>query len=190
MRLPSRIPAFLVALAGLAQSQVALAQTEAQARLQPCLTEEEVSALAVYAAPSIIQGLSMRCSSTLSSNGFLATEGAALADRFAQRQQEAWPTARSAALKLLDKPEQAQLVRQLPEEAVRPLMGAVVGQMAMKHLKTADCATAERGLEILSPLPVESVGGMLGVVLALAPMPGGPRICPLDGASAPRKFRG
>lgn len=178
------------ALAIAALPHAAIAQVQATAPAKPCVSEQEVSALVIYAAPSLIQGVSLRCEKSLSTSGFLATQGAALAGKFAKRQVEVWPTAKTAMLKLMDKPEEAKLVQQLPDEAVRPLFGPVVSQMLIRDLKPGDCGKIERGLRILAPLPVESIGEISGFILGMAPATKGPKVCPYDDPNAARKTSG
>lgn len=175
MALSKSVPALLM-LAALSQTQLAYAQTSAPAK--PCVSEQEVSALLIYAAPSLIQGVSLRCEKNLAANGYLATQGGALAGRFSEKQAQVWPAAKKALLKLVDKPDQANLVRQLPDEVVRPLFGPVVSQMIVRDVKPSDCGRIERGLKLLSPLPVDSIGEISGFLLGLAPAGKGPKVCP------------
>lgn len=184
----ARLTAAVLALASLAQAGAAQAQEVAPPK--PCVSEQEVSALVIYAAPSLIQGISTRCGKSLSTSGFLATQGTAMAARFQQRQVQAWPVAKGAMLKLLDKPEEAHLVRQLPDDAVRPLFGAVVSQMLIKDLRPTECAKVERGLSLLAPLPIESIGAIAGFVMAFKDDAKGLRVCPYEESPALRKSSG
>ena len=173
-----------LALAALMQAPVAQAQ-------ESCVSEKEVAALAIYAAPSLIQGVSTRCGKNLPANGFLATQGAALAQRYQTQQLAVWPQAKQAMLKLINKPDEVELIRQLPDDAVRPLFGSVVSQMLVKDIKPADCGKIERGIKILAPLPVESVGEITGFLMSMAGSESkGPKVCPYDDKTASRNTSG
>jgi hypothetical protein len=186
----SRTSLLAGALALVSLPQAAIAQVQSAAPAKPCVSEQEVSALLIYAAPSLIQGVSLRCEKTLSSSGFLATQGPTLAGKFAKRQVEVWPTAKSAMLKLMDKAEEARLVRKLPDEAVHPLFGPVVTQMLIKNLKPADCGKVERGISLLAPLPVESIGALAGYIVAFKNDEKGPKVCPYEEPPLSRKSSG
>jgi hypothetical protein len=66
----------------------------------------------------------------------------------------------------------------LPEDALRPFVDALVGQMIAGEIKPDSCGKIERGLELLSPLPAENVGGLVAFIVELSNRKS-PPICPV-----------
>lgn len=158
---------FAAALALTSLSTPVMAQVAASTA--SCITEAEVSALVVYAMPSLIASLSPSCSAHLSSEGFIATGGAALADRYATRSEAVWPTARSAITKFAgSKSTDIAMFANLPDNAIRPLADALIEQMVAAEIKPDSCRDIERFAKVLSVLEPEETGALAAVVVALA----------------------
>ena len=85
-------------LAVLAAAAMALKPVAAQAQ-QACITEDEVSAIAIYSVPSLLQGMRLKCAGELASTGFLARRGDELAARYTRLQPAVWPRAKAGLLK-------------------------------------------------------------------------------------------
>lgn len=159
----------LVGFAALAHSQAAMAAQ--------CVTEDEIAGLAIYAVPPLINGLAPVCGPVLSPDGYLAQKGEALADRYAQLGDANWPLAKSAMLKFIEKKDSGfDALATLPDEAVRPLIEAVLVQKLASDIPTKDCPKIERGLEIADELPPETVGVLIGFIMGLV-KPKNPEIC-------------
>lgn len=173
-----RIFAGTVALAALASGQAAAAQAAAG-----CISEREVAQLAVYAVPSVIEGVRGKCAKTLSSSGFLATEGTAFAARYSALQGETWPGAKSAIAKFATAKSDAETsntfatLAGLPDEAVRPLVDALIAQKIGETIKSSDCSKVERGIQLLSPLGPRDSGALVGFVFGLV-KPEAVAVCP------------
>jgi hypothetical protein len=65
----------------------------------------------------------------------------------------------------------------LPDEAVRPLVEAVLVQKIASDIKPQNCPKIERGFELIDKLPPETVGEVIGFVMGLV-KPKSPEICP------------
>lgn len=65
----------------------------------------------------------------------------------------------------------------LPDEAVRPLVEAMLVQKLTGDIQPDECPRIERGLEIVDELPPETVGELIGYVMGLV-KPKNPEICP------------
>lgn len=173
--------AFFPALAAAA----ALVSAQAQAATQPtCLTEREVANLAIYAAPALVQGVRGKCAASLSSSGFLATKGDAFAARYAALQNETWPVAKEAAMKLAgakagtkDANDLMATLSGLPDNAVRPLLDGLISQKIGEAIHPGDCANVERGIQLASVIGPRDSGALIGFVLAMV-KPKDPPICP------------
>lgn len=155
---------------------VALIATAAPASAQtavpklPDLTGEEAAALAIYAVPGLIGAARQTCAGRLSANGFLARRGDSLAQRYAARQTAVWPRARSAMFKFAGgaAAEQMKTFSRLPDEAVRPLVDALIRQEAAARITPQSCSYVERMAEALAPLEPAQAGKILGVLFDIA----------------------
>ncbi len=173
-----RIVATFTALTALGSAQAAMAQASA-----PCISEREVAQLAVYAVPALVTGVRGKCARSLSASGFLATRGDAFAARYASLQGETWPAAKSAIAKFATSKADAKAAEtfaslaSLPDEAVRPLVDALIAQKIGETVKAKDCAKIERGIQLLSPLGPRDSGALVGFVFGLV-KPDDVAVCP------------
>ena len=141
---------------------------------QGCLTEEEVSAIAIYSVPSLVEAVRLRCQGELSANGFLNRPNNSLKSRYATLQTRVWPCAKSGLLKVLagrSGPAQSaqtlEMIRNLPDNAVRPLVDALIVQEASAKVDTQHCRRIERVIELASPIDPEVAGNVLGAIVGL-----------------------
>jgi hypothetical protein len=157
----NRIAAAAV-LAALALPAVAQARTN--------LSPEATQAAVRYALPHLLAGIRSTCAPKLSPSGYLATNGAALFDRYSQGSEAAWPAARVALMELGSEknPETAQMFTQMPDSALKPFVDAMISSMVATKIKVGDCPDVERGLELLAPLPPENIAGLVGFVIEMA----------------------
>ena len=168
-----------LAIAALAVSQTAAAQDKAG-----CLSEREISQLAVYAVPSVVEGVRGKCGRTLSSGGYLAKNGDSFVAKYAALQNESWPGAKSAITKFAtakttnkEDADTFAMVASLPDDAVRPLVDAMIAQKIGEEIIVADCSKVERGIQLLSPLGARDSGALVGFIFALV-KPEDAAICP------------
>lgn len=173
-----RAAALCLGFASLIPHHAAYAQASAEA----CIAQADVSDGVIYAMPLLMAAVRGKCDGALSSSGFLATGGDAFIAPFAQRQGAAWP----GAMRMLSQfggkggaqaDEMMTMFQTLPPETVRPLFDAVIEQKVAEEIKVGDCAKIERGVELLSPLPPENVGGLITFLLDVAKVDN-PKVCP------------
>jgi hypothetical protein len=170
-------------LAAAAAGALALQPIAAQA--QPtCMTEAEVSAIAIYSVPSLVQAMRLRCGGELPANGYIARRGGALSERYAALQPRVWPRAKSGMMKVLGAQSGAAQGRQmldsigsLPDEAVRPLIDAWIVQETSARIPVANCQRLEWVIEALAPVEPEVAGGLIGAIVGLVD-PGKVPVCP------------
>ncbi|MEE4206031.1 MAG: hypothetical protein V2I39_07060 [Erythrobacter sp.] len=166
----TRFLAPALALAALAQGTAAHAQ-------QACAAPRDIDDAMTYAMPLAFDATRAACSTTLARDGFLATEGERIAARFRQRQDAAWPGALRVLRLVVEQrgPDPAagdidfaQVIDTVPPETLRPLADALLRQMVAKEIGREDCRNIERGLELLSPLPVENIAGLMTFLVDIA----------------------
>lgn len=168
-----------LAAAGALVSTQAHAQTQAA---KACLSEREVAQMAIYAVPSIVEGVRGKCGNALSRSGFLASKGTDFAAKYAALQNETWPVAKAGILKFVggksakDR-ESIAMFATLPDNAVRPLVDAMIAQQIGEAIKPANCGNVERGMQLASVMSPRDSGAMIAFVMAMA-KPKSPPICP------------
>jgi hypothetical protein len=148
------------------QPQIAAAQAN-------CIAEEEVSAMAIYAVPSVVQAMKLRCSGVLSDNGFLARDADSMARRYSALQARSWPQAKAGLLKIVTSGanvEGAQtiaLVAGLPDENVRPLVDALIVQEVSARIPAESCGNAERLVQAIAPIEPQQAGSLIAAIAGL-----------------------
>jgi hypothetical protein len=157
-----------------AAAAVIVLQPVAASAQQACVTEEEVSAIAIYSMPSLVEGVRVRCNGQLAPNGFLSRQNNSLKARYAALQAKAWPRAKSGLLKVLATKSSAtqgaqglDMIGNLPDNAVRPLVDALIVQEVSPKIETGQCGRIERIIELASPIDPEVAGNLLGAVVGL-----------------------
>lgn len=154
------------ALAGLGTAEVAAAQGPA------CLSEQEVTSLVTYALPVVMNSTMKTCSPQLSPQGYFATQGSGLVQRYAARKSAAWPQAKAALIKLGGNDDKMKdIVANLSDEALQPFAEGIVSAMVTRGIKPGQCKAIERGVRLLSPLPPENTAELVTFILVLADKP-------------------
>jgi hypothetical protein len=156
----------------------------ASAQEGACISEEEVSSMAIYAMPGLVQSMHITCGASLAPDGFLATEGDSMAGRYAALQDAAWPQAKSGIMKFAGarakkKSAELDILAQLPDNAVRPLLEAMLVQEVSAKIAQKDCRKAERAMEAIAPIEPETAGNLIGVVIGIAGVQN-PPVCAVD----------
>jgi len=180
MASPVRLLAALTAASLLFQPTLASAQAAA------CVTEQEVSAIAIYSVPSLVQAVRLRCADELGSSGYLARRGDALSARYAALQPAVWPRAKSGLFKLFtgaasDSRRGLDTISTLPDDAVRPFVDALIVQESAPKIAPRNCTRIERVIEVMAPIDPEVAGTLLGVLVGFADSDRIP-VCPARGA--------
>ena len=141
----------------------------AMAADEVCLTPREFTALSTYALPSVIGGTSRACSALLPPDSFLRRSGDELAARYARGKAAAWPEARAAFLKMsaAKDPGAAQLFTAMPDDALQQVADAALAGIVASKVKPDSCATIDRALALLSPLPPENTAELIALAAGL-----------------------
>jgi hypothetical protein len=177
-----RFAAPVLAMAALATSQTALAQSQA------CVVPADLADAVVYAMPIAYDAASTACANRLSADGFMKTQGNAYIATFREGQAKAWPGAFRFLKTFMNSKEgesgmdMGAMLAAMPEDALRPFVDAFVGQMIAGEIKGDACGKIERGLELLSPLPSENLGGLIAFLMDLSDAKT-PEICPTPAPS-------
>ncbi|WP_298174755.1 hypothetical protein [Novosphingobium sp.] len=154
------------ALVSLGAAEVAAAQEPA------CLSEREVTSLVTYALPVVMNSTMKACRPQLSPQGYFATQGTSLVQRYAVRKSAAWPEARAALVKLGGNDDKLKdIVSNLSDEALQPFAEGMVSAVVTKGIKPGQCKAIERATRLLSPLPPENTAELVTFILVLSDKP-------------------
>lgn len=176
MRRPTlALAALMVTLPGLAH-----------AAEPPCLTAAEFTSLASYGLPSVIKGATERCAATLPAGAWLKQNGAQLSSRYAEAKPRAWPGAKAAFLKLggTGDKQAVDMIKTLPDTTLQPMVDGLIEGMIGQQLPTDRCATVDRVVRLLSPLPAENTAELIALAAGLGTKSGQAKagkfsICPV-----------
>lgn len=139
---------------------------------QTCVTEDEVSAIAIYSVPSLVQAVRLRCGAELTASGYLARRGDSLVARYSALQPKVWPDAKSGLLKILAAKsgqggQNLSILANLPDNTVRPLVDALIVQELSPKIAVKNCSRIERAIQVSAPIDPEVAGTLLGVVAGI-----------------------
>ncbi len=184
-----RLIAPTLALAALASAQTA------QAQQQACVAAADLGDAVTYAMPIAFDAARTACANRLTDNGFMATGGENFIATFRSGQDKAWPGAfRLIKTFMADEAnaggggnaDMGAMLSALPEDALRPFVDGLVGQMIAGEIKGDSCSKIERGLALIAPLPPENVGGLFAFIAEMAELKN-PPICGAATAAAQAK---
>lgn len=146
---------------------------------EACLTETQVSAMVIYGVPLAMGGLQESCSGQLGTSGFLATGAPAMADRYAAQSDAVWPEAFAAFSTFAGRngdDRGFEAMRQMPEEALRPFLDALITGLISAQIPADKCGDIEKLLEALAPLEPHEAGRLAAVIASLTGVEN-PSIC-------------
>ncbi len=149
---------------GKAAAILALVAVPSASRAQTtCLTQAETSAMIGYVLPDLVAGVRDKCNATLPPNSFLSSHSRELEARYRSRADMLWPQARVAFVKMVGEDE---VMKKLPDSALRPFLTAAFATTITDDLKPKDCVTADGLVEALAPLPPENLARLIGMIIA------------------------
>ncbi|MEO0590837.1 MAG: hypothetical protein AAFZ11_09785 [Pseudomonadota bacterium] len=164
----------------------ALGSAQAAQAQQACVAPEDAADAVVYVMPAAYDATLNSCKSEFNEETFLTSaEGSNFIEQFRTQQDERW-AGTFRFLKVFIEAQSdgdegmSEMIAAMPEESLRPFVDGILGQMIGEQIKTDTCGTIDRGVELLSPLPVENVGGLVAFILELVELDN-PPICGLDG---------
>lgn len=162
----------------LRMAMLAAVPSVAQAAEPPCLTAAEFTALSTYSLPSIIAGTQQRCAATLGPNAWLSRNGAQLSQRYSSAKPAAWPRAKAAFIKLgsASGDNAINAVKSLPDDKLQPIADTLIEGMIGQQIPTNRCATIDRMVRLLAPLPPENTAELIALAAGLGSASGRGRV--------------
>jgi hypothetical protein len=165
----------------------ALLAAPATAQSRACLTAPEAESLALVALPEVLRETGRVCAARLPAASLIRRDGGALIDKYQAAADAAWPSAQSAIVKLSD----PAVTLLLQSAYARPVLTSMIAPLIVGRIALDDCATVDRLVTLLQPLPPRNTAGVVVTVLQylkadkakggkaavpdlpLCPMPGG-----------------
>ncbi len=164
------------AMAALVSGQAAHAQSA-------CVAPADLDDAIIYAMPLAYDAAQNVCASKFAVDGFMTTQGASFVEGFREQQDSAWPGAFRMLKVFMAKPnggsgtdEMLGLISSMPAESLRPFVDAIVAQKLTEEIKPDTCGKIERAMELISPLPVENVSGLVTFIAEQSDLKN-PEIC-------------
>lgn len=156
-------------LAPLALAATAVAQPAAAQQLD--LTENEMATVARIAMPAAFRSLQVKCSPVLSASAYMFASGESLHRKLTTASQSAAPGASRilASVAARSNPAMSEILAGMPAETLLPFVNEMVAGMLTREIEPDQCATIDRVLELIEPLPAENVADLLALAYAQSP---------------------
>lgn len=160
------------ALAGL------FAMGSAASAAQPCLQPLEAEDLVVFVLPALTEAMARKCGPMLPAGATLSRSGTALAARYRTDSNAAWPNARVAFGKISG----GETLSFLSDEVNRKIIEEASSAAIVADFKSKDCATVDRFMGALSPLPARNVAQLVALFMEIGQKEGRSpmSICPAE----------
>ncbi len=124
---------------------------------RPCLTDTEAQAMVLVAMPDILRETGRLCAPRLPATSPIRQADGALVGRYQAAADQAWPGARAAIVKLSDPTVDILL----QSDYARPLLTSIIVPLIVGRIAIGDCATIDRLVTNLAPLPPRNTAGIV-----------------------------
>jgi hypothetical protein len=158
-------------LALVSSSQIMAAQTQAaEAGAKQCLTRPELRGMVAYFLPTVLQSTIDKCTQRLAADSYMLARAPQLVTTLEAGRAESWPMAKRAFIKIggNDSKDTAKVFSSLPEEAIRPIVEAVISEKLGGAIKPENCGDINRIMTPLEPLPAGNMIDMVTEVMFVA----------------------
>jgi hypothetical protein len=159
----------LVRLASLAALSGAVMTAAPASAQDDDLDPAAVAAAVRYGLPQAFEGYMTRCFETLDGEGYAVTNAPRLRTKFSDGADAAWPGARQFLMQIAQEEagQMGDLIGDLDDVELRTFVDGLIESLAAQEIKLESCETIERGLEILDPVPADTVASMFGFLVEL-----------------------
>ncbi len=132
------------------------------------MSEEEVATLARIAMPAAFRGLQVKCDPVLGADAYMFASGDMLEARLTTASNSATPQVSGliARMSAQGNPQMAEVLAGMPPEALVPFFNEMIAGMVTSRIEADDCATIDRVLFLLDPLPPENLAQLLAFFYA------------------------
>jgi hypothetical protein len=134
-----------------------IAAAPAEQAQRPCLTQEQVENLTLFALPPLLEGAATACARDLPADAYLPNGGRALARTLAAESSGRWASANS----ILTMMAKDQFPAGLSESTARGLLHDLVLNGLSTPKGRVHCSRINRAADLLSPLPPRNLAGLV-----------------------------
>jgi len=156
--------------ARLLMATITLLPAVAQAAEAPCLASADAAAIVAYGLPAALEGARKTCQNKLGEDAFLrSAKGAAYIEGFKAAKPALWPKAKPALANLVavGSSQAAAVVTYLPDVLQQQMVDAMVSGVVAEKFPAERCATLNRSVALLSPLPPLAMAEAISMVAGL-----------------------
>lgn len=147
---------------------------------EPCINPAEMHGLIAYFLPEVIGEVTRNCSAQVPPGSYLRSGLPRIGAELKSRNEEFWPTARSAFFKM-SKARDAKAMAALSDEALKPMVDAMMAEKIKIPVRPADCADVNDITESLAPLSADQTVHLLATIFgAVARRDSTMRSCPRE----------
>lgn len=139
------------------------AASAAAAKPEQCLTQAEVSNLALVVLPEAIRAAGTACAQTLPATALIRQDSSPLLSKYTAEADRAWPSAKLALGKLGGLGGTSLLDSDLARTMISTLLSAKIAE----SVKPKSCASIDRIVTLLEPLPAHNAADLLATILQL-----------------------
>lgn len=138
-----------------------LAPTTQPAASPPCIHPAEIEHATLFVVPPLLDGLAEQCRASLAPNAYLLTGATELSKRLTADRAVHWERTRGAFVRVAGDEKAAAFSADTASSFLRDM----IKMQGAKDLTPENCATLDRALGLLSPLPPENIAGL--IILAM-----------------------
>lgn len=136
---------------------IAMVTDPGHAQRRACVTNVEAEALTLVAMPQIIRETGRVCAGRLPPTSIVRRPSGPFIDKYDAAADAAWPQARATIGKL----SLGLADGLLTSDFARPLLVSLIVPQIVARISTADCATIDRLVSQLEPLPPRNTAGVI-----------------------------
>lgn len=145
-------------LAGVAATMVAA--QPAMAQQAGCISADEMNAAARFLVPTLVDGVTKKCTPVLGPESYLSTQGDAFSQRFMPQKGDD-----ALLASLLPKLDKKGTMKGVDIAMLKAVAGVEIAKGMAKDLKPDACAPIDKVLKLMDPLPPENLVGLIAVIL-------------------------
>ena len=138
-----------------------LAQSAQPAAPAPCIDPVEIEHATLFLLPPVIDGLSEHCRASLPAGAYLLTGGAELSKRLGAERNAHWDAAKPAIVRFGGEEKAGALGADTAAGLLRDIIKSEGG----KNASAENCATLDRALALLAPLPPENIAALVALAV-------------------------
>jgi hypothetical protein len=140
---------------------VLLAPTAQPGAPPPCINLVEVEHATLFLLPPVLDGLTEQCRAHLPASAYMLNGGAATSKRLTAERDVHWASAKAVMMRFGGDSQAAMLSADTAGSFIRDMIRSEGG----KAITAEHCATMDRALALLAPLPPENMAALVSLAV-------------------------